>query len=102
MAVDWSNGSKIADYVQAAANTQSVGRAIAFMFNELRTKAGFSSSLFECAGHSLGGHVCSYAAKYTKSEWGFTINRVTGLDPAGPMFEKPGIETVKKFLSGTV
>ena len=28
VSVDWSNGSKIADYVQAAANTQAVGRAI--------------------------------------------------------------------------
>ena len=86
--VDWSGGSQILDYVQAAANTQSAGRAIAHMFNELKTKEGFRASQFQCAGHSLGGHVCSYAAKYTKSEFGFTIDRVTGLDAAGPLFEK--------------
>ena len=80
--VDWSGGSQVLDYPQAAANTQAVGRAIAYMFNELK-KNGFSASNFECAGHSLGGHVCSYAAKYAKSEFRMTIGRVTGLDAAG-------------------
>ena len=27
-------------------------------------------------GHSLGGHVCSYAAKYAKSEFGITMSRL--------------------------
>jgi len=87
IAVDWSKGSKIADYFQAAANTQAVGRAIGYMFNELK-KSGFKSNQFECFGHSLGSHVCSYAAKFTKSEFGFTIARVCGMDAAGPIFEK--------------
>ena len=29
--VDWSGGSQVLDYPQAAANTQAVGRAIAYM-----------------------------------------------------------------------
>ena len=87
VALDWSGGAKIADYAQAAANTQSAGRAIAHMFNELKNN-GFRANQFECAGHSLGAHVCSNAAKYAKSEFGFTINRVTGMDAAGPMFEE--------------
>ena len=41
------------DYVQSAADTQIVGRAVAYMFNELK-KAGWSDSQFECVGHSLG------------------------------------------------
>ena len=57
------------------------------MFNEL-TKIGFRNTDFECSGHSLGGHVCSYAAKFAQSEFGFKISRVTGMDPAGPLFEK--------------
>merc|ERR1712136_604165 len=85
--VDWSGGSKVLDYPQAAANTQVAGRTIAYMFNELK-KAGHSASNMECAGHSLGSHVCSYAAKYTKKEFGFSIARVCGMDAAGPIFEK--------------
>ena len=31
--------------------------------------------------------MCSYAAKYAKSEFGITLRRVTGMDAAGPLFE---------------
>ena len=55
----------------AAANCQIAGRAIAYMFNQLRS-SGYSD--FQCAGHSLGSHVCSYAAKYAK-ELGFTMKK---------------------------
>ena len=58
IAVDWSVGAKLADYVQAASNTQSAGRAIAYMFNELKNN-GFRANQFECSGHSLGSHVCT-------------------------------------------
>ena len=42
---------------------------------------------FHCAGHSLGSQVCGYAGKYTQSEFGWKMDRITGLDPAGPAFE---------------
>lgn len=87
LALDWSGGSKQLDYPLAAANTQVAGRSIAYLFNQLKS-AGFRNSDFHCAGHSLGSHVCSYAAKYAKSEFQITLGRVTGLDAAGPLFEK--------------
>lgn len=40
VALDWSGGSKNADYAQSAADTQIAGRSIAYMFNELK-KEGF-------------------------------------------------------------
>ena len=62
--------------------------------------------IFSCAGHSLGAHVCSYAAKYAKSEFGITLRRVTGMDAAGPLFERVSAEVRKeliyKVLTGTV
>ena len=60
--MDWSGGSKNLEYPTACANTQVAGRSIAYLFNQLK-KAGFRNSDFNCAGHSLGSHVCSYAAK---------------------------------------
>ena len=50
------------------------------------------SSDFTCVGHSLGGHVCSYAAKYLKSEFRKTMGQVVGMDPAGPTFERTTAE----------
>ena len=74
LGLDWSGGSQTLDYPLAAANTQIAGRAIAYLFNQLK-RSGFRDSQFHCAGHSLGGHVCSYAAKYAKSEFGITMSR---------------------------
>ena len=42
---------------------------------------------FHCVGHSLGSHVCANAGFYTQSEFGWKIDRITGLDPAGLNFE---------------
>ena len=39
-------------------------------------------------GHSLGAHVCGLVGKKLKPT-GFLLERVSGLDPAGPGFEFP-------------
>ena len=46
------------------------------------------ASSFHCIGHSLGAHVCSNAGKFLKSEFSLTMGRITGMDPAGPAFQK--------------
>lgn len=41
-----------------------------------------------CVGHSLGAHICGYAANEIKrrgADW--KIRRITGLDPAQPCFK---------------
>ena len=48
---------------QAAANTQAVGRAIGYMFNELK-KSGFKSNQFECFGHSLANEAQNHILFY--------------------------------------
>ena len=47
---------------------------------------GFKLENYYFVGHSLGAHLLSYISKDLKSTKNFTMTRVTGLDPAGPLF----------------
>ena len=51
-------------------------------------EGGFRPRKIYCVGHSLGAHACANAGKFVQSEYGFRLGRITGLDAAGPLFEK--------------
>ncbi|KAH3698226.1 hypothetical protein DPMN_085745 [Dreissena polymorpha] len=82
-AVDWSKGAHNINYNQAAANTRVVGALIAQFITQLRTTAQAQYGDFHLIGHSLGAHISGYAGERISG-----IGRITGLDPAGPQFEK--------------
>lgn len=58
-----------------------VGKAVAKALNDMMD-AGISPQNVHLIGFSLGSHVAGFAGRNTKSK----ISRITGLDPAGPMF----------------
>ncbi|XP_011307811.1 uncharacterized protein [Fopius arisanus] len=76
--VDWSPGSVLPNYVRAAANTRLVGRQLAKLIRGLNV----SLEKVHFIGFSLGAHVAGFAG----AELG-NVSRITGLDPAGPLFE---------------
>lgn len=76
--VDWSPGSTIPNYVRAAANTRLVGRQLAKLVRSLDVPL----HKLHLIGFSLGAHVAGFAG----AELG-NVSRITGLDPAGPLFE---------------
>ncbi|KAK0176742.1 hypothetical protein PV328_000849 [Microctonus aethiopoides] len=76
--VDWSPGSAIPNYVRAAANTRLVGRQLAKLVRNLNV----SLDKVHMIGFSLGAHVAGFAGAELKN-----VSRITGLDPAGPLFE---------------
>ncbi|CAD6204350.1 GSCOCG00009934001-RA-CDS, partial [Cotesia congregata] len=76
--VDWSPGSAIPNYVRAAANTRLVGRQLAQFVRGLNV----SLDMVHMIGFSLGAHVAGFAGSEL-----FNVSRITGLDPAGPLFE---------------
>ncbi|KAJ8668738.1 hypothetical protein QAD02_010401 [Eretmocerus hayati] len=76
--VDWGPGSAVPNYVRAAANTRLVGRQLAKLVRSL----GVPLDKLHLIGFSLGAHVAGFAG----AELG-NVSRITGLDPAGPLFE---------------
>ncbi|KAL3869915.1 hypothetical protein ACJMK2_042537 [Sinanodonta woodiana] len=82
--VDWSKGANQANYVQVVANTRVVGALLSLLMNTLDTVAnGSSLARMHLIGHSLGAHVAGYAGERTLG-----TGRITGLDPAGPLFKQ--------------
>lgn len=77
----WGGGAITINYPWAASNTRVVGTEIGVTAENLVRNGGSSPSRIWCIGHSLGGHTCGHAGKKMK------FGRITGLDPAGPLFE---------------
>ncbi|XP_061185259.1 pancreatic triacylglycerol lipase-like [Saccostrea echinata] len=76
--IDWELGAH-RNYAQAAANTQTVG---AFVYQVLK-KNKIPWKKVHILGQGLGAHVAAETGKLSKAK----IGRITGLDPAGPLFE---------------
>lgn len=60
-----------------------LGNLIHTLFDSYRA----SLENVEVIGHSLGAHVAGFAGKRVQNLTGLRIPRITGLDPAGPLFD---------------
>ncbi|XP_060604009.1 inactive pancreatic lipase-related protein 1-like isoform X2 [Ruditapes philippinarum] len=80
--VDWSKGAKKL-YPKAVANTRLVGAVVAQLIKVLLGKFEMDVKTLHVIGHSLGAHTAGYVGTRIPG-----IPRITGLDPAGPLFTK--------------
>ena len=88
--VDWTRGAR-GLYHQAIVNARVVGAMVAIQIQFLvdtfsednKQQRYLNLSSFHLLGHSLGAHVSGYAGKRLSGRLG----QITGLDPAGPLFE---------------
>lgn len=104
--VDWSAGGNTWNYYKAAINTKVVGYQIARFLEHIENTTSTLYTLdssswgpLHLVGHSLGAHICGFAAKELKkrqSNW--KVERITGLDPAQPCFNSAD-ENVKLHKS---
>nr|XP_060619648.1 lipoprotein lipase [Anolis sagrei ordinatus] len=80
--VDWLALASL-HYPVSAAYTKMVGKDVATFVNWMEEQFGYSLDKVHLLGYSLGAHAAGIAGSLTDKK----INRITGLDPAGPHFE---------------
>jgi len=80
--VDWAAGAVDPNYVRAAVNTRLVGKQVALLINSINKEGVMINNNTHLVGFSLGAHVSGFVGKELKN-----LSRITGLDPAGPLFE---------------
>ncbi|XP_050068539.1 pancreatic triacylglycerol lipase-like [Anopheles maculipalpis] len=84
--IDWRKASN-PPYTQTCANIRLIGaitaHVIYLLYEELNLK---NLDKVHLLGHSLGSHLCGYAGHHLQSVFGLKLGRITGLDPAEPLF----------------
>uniref|UniRef100_A0A0K8S9R3 Lipase domain-containing protein n=1 Tax=Lygus hesperus TaxID=30085 RepID=A0A0K8S9R3_LYGHE len=84
--LDWEKGAAGPSYRSSAANTQLVGRQLALVLLDLISIGALPSSI-HIIGFSLGAHIAGYAGRALLKR-GIRLGRITGLDPASPLFRE--------------
>ncbi|CRK86438.1 CLUMA_CG000024, isoform A [Clunio marinus] len=81
--VDWSVGAGSINYITSRNNVGPTGAHIAVFIDNLSRAGLIDFRTVQCAGQSLGAHVCGFTGKNTQTG---RLNSIFGLDPAGPLF----------------
>ncbi|GIY63323.1 pancreatic lipase-related protein 2 [Caerostris darwini] len=88
--IDWSLGARVPYYVAAAVNSELVGAQAAVLYYFIKDKLGIMEKDLHLIGFSLGAHVVGFIGKRMQELRGTKPGRITGLDPASPLFEDYG------------
>lgn len=94
--VDWASLSH-AIYTEARVHSTVVGRQLAH-FCVFLNKLGVAMSSVHLIGHSMGAQISALAAYKVQHHLNQKIGRISGLDPAAPLYEWPHVESLEDIL----
>ncbi|XP_017768991.1 PREDICTED: pancreatic lipase-related protein 2-like [Nicrophorus vespilloides] len=95
--VDWKEEAAQL-YSVSVQNTKIIGDSVGDFIVKLNKNLGLGLEKVHVVGHSLGGQVSGFAGKEVLRLMGKKIDRISGLDPAGPEFE--GKDTTERLYVG--
>ncbi|XP_025963793.1 lipase member I isoform X2 [Dromaius novaehollandiae] len=81
--VDWNRGATTLNYNTAVENTRKVAKILKNYVDQMLAD-GASLDFVHVIGVSLGAHVAGFLGK----KYNGKLGRITGLDPAGPLFSQ--------------
>lgn len=84
--MDWSPLAALPCYLTAFLNTWHVGRCLGVLAAALHRRLALPPSALHLVGFSLGAHVAAFASSHLHRTAGHRAGRITGLDPALPLF----------------
>ncbi|KAG8450334.1 hypothetical protein GDO86_002836 [Hymenochirus boettgeri] len=79
--VDWNRGATTLVYHNAAAKTRNVAENLIHVIDNMLDQGSSLNNIY-LIGVSLGAHISGFVGK----NYNGSIGRITGLDPAGPLF----------------
>ncbi|XP_050821539.1 lipase member H isoform X2 [Gopherus flavomarginatus] len=79
--VDWNRGATTLLYHRASSNTKKVAEFLKTLIDQMLADGASLDSVY-MIGISLGAHICGFVGQMYNGKLG----RITGLDPAGPLF----------------
>lgn len=91
--VSWEHAAN-RDYPTTVASVKVIARQVSILLYYIATlysvdaKDSKFANNIHCVGHSLGAHACAFISQDFNNNFG----RISGLDPAGPMFDDAAIK----------
>lgn len=83
--IDWRDPAG-ALYPVSAVYTKEVGKYVGEFLVDLNNALNIPFENMHLIGHSLGAHISGFAGNHVDKTTKKTIGRITGMDPAGPLF----------------